>query len=232
MGKITAAGRTAVFVMVSLSIGMTVLAKPAFADTVQAGRFHDGQVDNGTKATLSGDANLGGTNSLAFSFVRNQATANGNTSGLYQFGWVKTGSNSGVDQCLNGSYSGGIVERRSDPSGSYVCNLITGIGNYGDTYLFTVKHVTDGWEAIKENGTVVDGPHGGLSFNNSFSLVGSEKSNSITSMSMTFGPNGGTVWKRYEASTDNWAIVGNDAGPFGDPGWSVGAMPCPFNVSR
>lgn len=218
----------------AISSAILALALPAtaFAGNGETGAsFHNSNASNGSRATLQGDSDLGGTNASTLASVRVEEDAIFGTGGMYQAGWVKAGSNFSSLDCGNGPYNAAIAERVVSTSGAYHCNLYTGIGNYSDTYQFRIKHVSSGWEAIKENGSILDGPYG-LNFNSGYAMVASEKFNSINSMTMTFGPSGGTPWQRYDSTTDTWYQVNNAQKINTDGNWHIGDPPSPFTIGR
>jgi hypothetical protein len=191
---------------------------------------HDFNGDGkGARASLTGGANLGGDHAAVISSVRVQAAIDGSSNGLYQFGWLKQGSSANSD-CTDGSFSGGFAERHYDNlTGNYICNPYNGLGNYGDDYKFSIKHVGSGWEAIKQNGDVLEGPVD-LNFPGRFVFAVSEKYHTVTSMNMFFGPSGETDWQRWDGNS--WETIHN-ADKFNEGGgWSVGNPPSPFSISR
>lgn len=214
------------------AILVMVLSGVASAGNGETGaNFHNNDGFNGSRATLQGDANMGGTNTSVLASVRVQEDAIYGTGGMYQAGWVKAGSNFSSQDCGSGPYNGAIAERVNSTSGAYHCNLYTGIGNYGDTYRFSIKHVSAGWETVKENGNLLDGPFD-LNFAHGYTMVASEKFNTIDSMTMTFGPSGGTSWQRYDSSGNTWYQVNTSQKINTDGNWHIGDPPSPFTIGR
>ena len=79
------------FCALALACLMTLLL-PAIASANSTGALvHSGGTDEGTKATLKGDSSLNSTSSFTLLSVRVQKSLT--TNGLYQMGWLKTGSN-------------------------------------------------------------------------------------------------------------------------------------------
>lgn len=218
--------RTGIIVVSCALVLVSVLAQAAEAN--QGGLYRNATSDNGVRASLQGDSNLGGTNAAIIATVRVQNSIFG-SAGLYQAGWIKQGSNYTSD-CTSGSITGAMVERQNASTGIYLCNTYTGIGNYGDLYQFRIKHVPAGWEAIKENGNILDGPYD-LNFAGGYPFAVSEKYNSITSANMKYGPTGSTSWQRYDSGTDNWYVISSGV-TFNDGGWSIGDPPSPFFINR
>lgn len=218
--------RACVVVLTAL-VWLALVALPAAAN--QGGLKKPDANDNGVRAALSGSANIT-NNSGIIGTVRIQKTDDGSSFGLYQFGWVKQGSNFS-SSCGSGSMQAGMVERHYDnTSDNYLCNTYSGLGggNYGDLYEFTIKHVGSGWEAIRENGNVLDGPYD-LGFPGGLPYAVSEKYGTITSATMHFGPSGQRPWQRWDGSS--WSTI-STAQTFNGGGWSIGNPPSPFTISR
>jgi hypothetical protein len=216
------------------SVMLVLFASPAFANSTGA-LYRAAGDDNGTKATLRGSADLNHDNSsFALSSVRVQKSITGGE-GLFQMGWLKLGPNTNFDGDIFGDYTGGFVEwEDASSNGIYNAIALTGIGNYGDSYRFTIKHLTSGWQAIKENGTDIFNIPKSIGFAEGYAMAPSEKVGNIGSMTMTWGPSGTTDWQKFDVGSGNWSTINITGNPpiNTDGNWSIGSAPSPFTISR
>jgi hypothetical protein len=154
----------------------------------------------------------------AIATVRVQSTV---AVALFQVGHIKAVN---FANTCGANAVGYMVERKS-PSGSYLCNAF--FGSFGSSHQFTARHNGSGWSALVD-GVVFDGPYvlGTFTAGNAYA-VGEYNGNAPSGYSMTFGS--GTKWGYKTGST--WTVITSSA-TFNGGGWSVGALPSPFAISR
>lgn len=189
----------------------------------QGGHYRGSGSDAGSRASITGSASVPSSGGVIAS-VRVQSSF-ASSSGLFQVGHIKQGSSFTTD-CGTGTI-GYMVERRA-VGGSFFCN--TFFGSFGSNHLFAARHISGGgWKAYID-GVQYDGPYA-LSYTSGYAYaVGEFLGGQPTSYLMTFGPSGSTKWQ-YTIDRANWNVVSSSS-IFNDGGWSIGAVPSPFNISR
>ncbi|MDP9203293.1 MAG: hypothetical protein M3P26_15370 [Gemmatimonadota bacterium] len=190
----------------------------------QAGYYRTAGTDLGSGATIEGAASVPSDGGV-IATVRIQSD---DDTGLYQFGYIKEGTNFTSD--CGSHWVGYMAERKATNVTYYLCDVSA--ATFGNSHHFSVKHIIgQGWEAVLDgnNNSPFDGPFG-LGFGQGNAFASAEyNGTSPNSYVLTWGPSGGTKWQ-YENSS-GWYTV-TSATPYNEGGWSIGALPSPFNISR
>lgn len=212
--------------VVSVALGcllLGVLTPSALAS--QGDRYRGAGSDDGTRANVSGTAtnNSGG---LVFASVAEQnAPPTGGATRMLQIGHFKATSGFSSD-CGAGSI-GLAVER--EIAGAYTCDMF--FASFGSNHRLASLHGANGWSAY-EDGTVIDGPFS-LGYAGGYSVARAEAYWTSTgpTYNFTWGPSGFTAWQYSTCGGCSYTTV-SGAPSTQDGGWTIGATPSPFTISR
>lgn len=207
-------------VVVALSTAI-LFAGATIAQANQGGRIRSTATgDQGSRASITGSASLP-SGSAVIATVRVQ---NNDATALFQVGHIKhVGFTSNC-----GTNNDGVMVERKTPTGPFICNFVS--GTFGSNHAFAAAHDASGWQAMRDGNPIGGGPFQ-LNFasGKAFAL-GEFNGDSPNGYSMTFCPNNGTKWG-YKDGQGNWNVITSSA-TFNQGGWNIGALPCPFVISR
>jgi hypothetical protein len=198
-------------------------AQSAFAN--QAGRYR-GNGDDATRANITGSATNNSTGLVFASVTVQNAPPTGSPTAGLQIGEVKETAGYAIECGPPGSI-GIVVERVI--GGGYNCNLYFGV--FGSNHRFAIVHGSNGWSGY-EDGPAIDGPWA-LGMTSGYSVARAESywSGAGPNYNFTWGPSGFTAWQYSTCGGCSYTTI-NSATPFNGGGWTVGAPPSPFSISR
>lgn len=216
-------------VVLIVAVGAAIAAAaPAIAKANQGDRYTGCCSFNGTRANLTGSATLGSSGDVLASVALQSATPPtfvNSSDGLLQTGEIK--ANAGFSSNCGTGYIGVMVEHKTT-TGSYLCDMF--FGSFGSNQRFASLHGSSGWSAY-ENGTVIDGPFSlGFSFGSAVARA-EYLGTAPASYSFTWGPSGSVAWQRTTDGGASYTTI-TSANAANDGGWSIGAVPSPFTISR
>jgi hypothetical protein len=192
---------------------------PGVASANQGDRITGCCSFNGTRANITGSATLGSSGDVLASVSLE------GSGGLMQTGEIK--ANSGFSSNCGTGYIGVMAEHKTT-TGGYICNMF--FGSFGSNQRFAALHGSSGWSAY-ENGVVIDGPFS-LGYSTGMAVARAEFLGTAPAFySFTWGPSGSTAWQRTTDGGASYTTI-TSANPLNDGGWSIGAVPSPFTISR